>query len=248
MISSHPAPILKWILKEARKLNDEGRSCVGVFDLDSTLFDVSPRIQRVLFEFSQSPEIRNHHPELSRELSVLKVFQSDWGIRSALARSGLLVELPEVQNLARVFWRQKFFSNEYLVHDIPYPGAVHFVQALYHTGCSIVYLTGRDAPRMGEGTLEGLRRWGFPIETARSQLILKPKAGLDDRQFKSDQFVQFKPFDRVWFFENEPANLRFVRASHPEVLGVFIESTHSGQEPPPVDLPRLTHFLLEEDS
>ena len=49
-----------------------------------------------------------------------------------------------------------------------------------------MYLTGRDVPRMLEGTQKSLREHGFPLGQAGIELRLKPVAEWDDAEFKVD--------------------------------------------------------------
>ena len=55
---------------------------------------------------------------------------------------------------------------------MPYLGAVTFVQELADSGCEICYLTGRDHGRMLKGSIEVLKKWGFPVR--QDNLFLKP--------------------------------------------------------------------------
>ncbi len=239
--SSH---ILQSILSTAKQARQQSQKPMAVFDLDSTLYDVSPRIQIILHEFAQLPEVRRVFT--AEELSRLKVDPSDWGIRAAVQRAGLDGAPVEVLQLARDFWRQRFFSNQYLEHDRVYPGAVEFVAELRLHEVQIVYLTGRDELRMGDGTRTWLANHGFPLDGTEARLVLKPRAGADDAVFKAEFFAQPTSHSPIWFFENEPANIHAVRALGKEIEIIFFDSTHSGKAHPPKDLPTIRHYLIEE--
>lgn len=234
---------LNALLAEAATLRQNGRPCLAIFDLDSTLFDVSPRIQAILRDFSNLTDIKREFPEAHESLSKIEVQPKDWGIKSALIRAGVHHFPETLREKVRDFWMQHFFSHHYLDYDQPYPGAVEFVNKLANLGVPIHYLTGRDEERMGQGTRQTLESKGFPVGNA-GETYMKPKAGMDDAQFKVDHFKKIAPQDRIWFFENEPVNIHRVRKHHPEVRIVFFDSTHSGKESPPVDLPRLLDYLL----
>jgi hypothetical protein len=237
---------LKEILQRTQELTDQKKKILAVFDLDSTLFDVSPRLTKILHDFADHPDFRRQFPESTKILKTLSTQRSDWGIKQTLIRAGLDQHHPEFHEALRKFWRQHFFSDEYLHFDRPYEGAVEYVQALSQAGADIVYLTGRDVHRMGKGSLEVLLKWNFPVDESRHRLVLKPEKGLDDAQFKSDWFGQqdLSVFSNTWFFENEPVNIHKIRADHPEVEVVFFSSTHSGRAEPPMDLPHIFDFLL----
>jgi hypothetical protein len=242
-------PSLKNILEKAGQAKRHGRKSLAVFDLDSTLFDVSPRLTKILHDYADDPLHQKQFPESTRILRTLSTKRSDWGIKQAVIRAGLDKHHPEFHDSLRAYWRAHFFSDEYLQYDVPYEGAVDFVTRLAREGSEIVYLTGRDIARMGKGSREILLKWKFPLDESHSRLILKPEKGMDDAEFKSDWFRDqpLSNYDIVWFFENEPVNIDKVRADHPQVKIVFFASTHSGRAEPPGDLPHIFHFLLSED-
>lgn len=235
--------------KELRKLQPDLRP-LAVFDLDSTLFDVSPRIQQILADYVQVKAHQARFPKEIEKVKLARLETTDWGIKNALQRAGLDGVHPEFEKSIRGFWREHFFSDFYLRYDQPYPGAVAFVQGLAHLGCRIVYLTGRDVKRMGKGTLQGLQEWGFPTPNEHTELVLKPEAGMDDAQFKCDYFASqgFGKHPHIWFFENEPVNVNRVREAHDQVEIIFFQSTHSGRETVSSDLPRILHYLLEAEN
>lgn len=239
---------LQQTLTEARKLRSKNAQSLAVFDLDSTLFDVSPRLLKILHDFAALEDSRKKYPEACEIMKTVETRRSDWGIKQALIRAGLDHHHPEFHLDLKNFWEQSFFSNQYLQYDIPYDGAVEFVNKLQEGGVEIAYLTGRDIHRMGTGTGEILRKWGFPLGDSQSQLVLKPQKGMDDARFKSDWFfaIPENKYEKIWFFENEPVNIHLIRQEHPHVDIVFFESTHSGKAEIPADLPYLINFMIQE--
>ncbi|MNK11903.1 hypothetical protein D3C87_299540 [compost metagenome] len=217
-----------------------------VFDLDSTLFDVSPRLERILLDFAALPENQKLFPEQVLLFKGIKTLRSDWGIVGALQRAGLDGHHPEFQEAVRAFWHKSFFSNHYLQYDVPYEGAVEYVQSLHQAGARIAYLTGRDVERMGTGSVEILNKWGFPLDS-KSELVLKPHRSMDDAEFKSDWFIQAsqESFEKIYFFENEPVNLHRLLVTCPEVEMIFFKSTHAGKAEPPENIPAIMNFLLQ---
>lgn len=241
--------LLKSILTEVKKIQSAGKKCLLVFDLDSTLFDVSPRLEQIIQDFADLPETQTNFPESVAILKNIKMHRTDWGIKNALIRAGLDKQHPEFESAIKNYWRTNFFSNHYLEYDQPYEGAVDYVNQLAQTGAEIVYLTGRDVARMALGSEKVLLKWGFPLDQEQSRLVLKPVQGMDDALFKSDWFAEIPQgqFEKIWFFENEPVNVNLVRKCHQHVEIVFFESTHSGQEEAPQDLPKILHYLFEDD-
>ena len=208
---------------------------LAVFDLDSTLFNVSTRSQKILDEFADLHHL-NH-------LKNVEIKIEDWGLKEALIRAGYKPddELQLLKDLKH-YWSERFFSNEYLHYDVPYLGAISFVQDLSDTGCEIYYLTGRDQKRMQQGTIEVLYKWGFPLKL--DNLFLKPERSIDDEIFKLEWFrnLNHAQFQNIFFFENEPVNINAIVQYCPEVEVIFLDTTHSRKEQISSPLKKIKNF------
>lgn len=241
--------LLRQILVKIEKFQNLGQKTLAVFDIDSTLFDVSPRVERILLDFAADPICCRRFPEQIKVLKDIRTRRQDWGFKNALERAGLDGHHPEFQEALRDYWHLRFFSNDYLQFDLPYDGAVEYVNTVANFGAEVVYLTGRDVERMGAGSALTLKHAGFPLDERQSRLVLKPHKSLDDAEFKTDWFATLPQnhYADLWFFENEPVNIHHLRKRLPEVNVVFFESTHAGKAAPPEDIPRIMHYLLGDD-
>lgn len=232
---NHPLIHLSEQVSDAVKT---GERVAVIFDLDSTLFCVSPRTQAILRDLSAQPEFQRDHSETAQALQTVAVRPTDWGIRTVLEREKVKGH-PSVWVKIRDFWREHFFANHYLHHDLVYPGAIEYVQHLQGLGAEILYLTGRGQTSMREGTLKMLSQQGFPL-VSPDHLIMKPSDVETDEAFKAlvlrDLVHQYKP---IWFFENEPVIIEHVRIHAPSVNIVYVHSVNSGRKPPPTDLPMI---------
>lgn len=239
--------MLEQILFKIQELSHQGQKSLAVFDLDSTLFDVSPRLERILLDFAASPLNQRRFPEQVALFKNIKTLRSDWGIQGALQRVGLDGHHPEFQKAIHDYWQKNFFSNHYLQFDSIYDGALDFVVAIDEAGAEIAYLTGRDVERMGVGSQDVLKQWGFPLHE-RASLVLKPHKSMDDAQFKTDYFIEAnkRNYSKIYFFENEPVNLVHLSQNCPNVEMIFFESTHAGKAAPPEDIPRIMNFLFSQ--
>lgn len=220
-----------------------------IFDLDSTLFDVSPRLEKVLIDIANEPEITEKFPDVIPHFKNIKAERHDWGFVEVLKRAGVDHDHHQLFRTVKSLWAQKFFSNDYIHYDVPYEGAVSFVQKIYSLGVRLAYLTGRDVFRMERGSRDVLKKWGFPVDTQNAELVLKPQKGLDDALFKKEWIEnQIKTgYSSVFLFENEPVNINLIAQTLPLVELVFFLSTHSGKQLPPNEIDTLIHYLLEED-
>jgi predicted secreted acid phosphatase len=216
-------------------LSDKRSICV--FDLDSTLFNVSPRSEKILHEYAHESE--------QKKLLDLRISLSDWGVFEPLLKSGFSLDThPELYQSLKKSWNQKFFSNEYLHFDTPYLGAVRFLQMLESNQINIQYLTGRDVFRMGQGTMAVLKKWGFPHHP--QQIHLKPQKEMNDEQFKLEWMRQllFKnPDAPIYLFENEPVNINLIGQNLPDIKMIYMGTTHSRQESVFVPHIEITSFI-----
>lgn len=248
-------PGLHTILNTIQK-TPTGRS-LAIFDLDSTLYDLTLRVTAILDRFARDPAARARFPDECEKLLQVEIRRTDWGLRGPLERIGITREthaafVHEVQEA----WARGFFSNDFLDRDFPLPGAVAFVEHCLKLGADVLYLTGRDVARMGAGTEISLRQHGFPLDhgddiglheahvrNVKARLQLKPVAKLDDAQFKADVIADLVPrYDHVWLFENEPVNINAVLKRTPAVKIVFIDTCHSGLEEVKDALATIQHF------
>ncbi len=236
--------VLTKILFDIKTHRDAGGQAHAVFDLDSTLFDVRPRIIKIIQEFCID---RGMSAKYSNAVSILKNIQElnhSYYIKDHMFELGLQNEPPEFFKDIYNYWRIRFFHDDYVIHDEPVEGAVEFVQMLHQMNVKIIYLTGRDIIRMGKGTVDSLKKWKFPIETPLSELVLKPESSMDDAPFKRDHFTSLHAETRIWFFENEPMNLNLILKDCPRVHCVFFDSVHMGKGKEPRHLPTIKDFKL----
>ena len=226
---------LNEILKIAREMTAQNLRTLAVFDLDSTLFNVSTRTQKILHEFADL-----HNLE---DLKKTEVLLTDWGVKEAVFRQGYNIEThAEILEKLRDYWFERFFSNEYLHYDVPYTGAIEFVLELAAAGVDIMYLTGRDQFRMGVGTKEVLNKWGFPVED--NKLFLKPNRTMDDELYKKEWFEKLdrSTYQKVYFFENEPVNVNAILEHCPDVDVIFLDTTHARKQTVAADVHRIKNF------
>ncbi len=236
---------LEHILLEIKKERKKDATLRAVFDLDSTLFNVAPRFSKIIEEFCSDSSMCQKYPKAVEVLSEVQITQHPYHLKTFMSDIGLVNETQEFYQELFEYWRTRFFHDKYVIYDKPEDGAVDFVQLLYNEGVHIIYLTGRDEPRMKLGTLHSLEKWNFPLETDRADLVLKPYKELDDAEFKRDHFKIFPPDEKIWFFENEPVNIHLVMKDCPHVKIIYFDSVHSGKAPAPEGLPTITNFFLE---
>tara|TARA_B110001454_G_C12723326_1_gene436705 strand:- start:71352 stop:72113 length:762 start_codon:yes stop_codon:yes gene_type:complete len=219
-----------------------------VFDLDSTLFDVAPRLEKVLTDIALEPVMQEKFPSVIPHFKNIKTERRDWGFVEVLQRAGVEHDNLDLFKTVRQLWVEKFFSNEYIHYDVPYQGSVEFVQKIEKLNIPIVYLTGRDVKRMERGSREVLLKWNFPLDDKMSQLVLKPERSMDDALFKRDWIHSYMSTSKspVFLFENEPVNINLIAKELPDVELVFFDSTHSRKETPPEEVFTLVHYLMED--
>lgn len=224
-------------------LNEVKSDSTVIFDLDSTLFDVSPRITAILHNFALNPEHQRKYPEYCEQILKVKPDPSDYGVRRTLERHGVHLTDMNFGFMLVEYWKERFFSGQYIHHDTPYEGAVEFVHDVKAKGAQVLYLTGRDIPRMKDATIESLKAHGLPLTHNTENLILKPSPDISDAAFKQKYFANLKQ-GKYYFFENEPLNIHLAMVESPYVKPIFVDTVHSNRAPLPSErVPRIKHWL-----
>lgn len=203
---------------------------IVLLDLDSTLYEVEHRSHEILKEWLAHQE-SHAHPKLRAVLPALERVHLGYSLKDTFKALGLELSDLDVENGlndAKRFWSERFFSSAYLHHDRPYNGAPEFVRELKKLGATLVYLTGRDAPGMEEGTRANLIRDGFPMNDENVHLLMKPNSAMDDLEFKTSvaEFIH-RHGKLIASFENEPPNLVALFDLFPDAMHIFIETISS---------------------
>jgi hypothetical protein len=199
-----------------------------LFDLDGTLLDNRPRSSAIFRELAR--EWQERFPEHARRLEASEASQLVFSLRENLNRAGV-VEKPELI-FAIEFWRAHFFRDEFLHHDVPWPGARDYARACHDAGAALVYFTGRDLPNMALGTLRSLRDHGFPIGVPGVELVLKPEAELDDFTYKRLMLEKVaRGGEVVAGFDNEPENCNLFKEHFASADVFLLDSGHVPSAP-----------------
>ncbi len=202
---------------------------VLLLDLDSTLYEVAPRTHAIILDWTKTA-----HPfskEIVQKLSQIEHTRVGYSLRDTFENMGLDLNQPDVIKAwedLKTFWTARFFTNEYLSYDKPYPGAVHFAQKAHDLGVFLVYLTGREETPMIAGTIKNLERDGFPWNTGRTSLLMRPSHIASDLEHKTLAIEKVKQTGTlVASFENEPQNLVALFKAFPEGLHVLMDTVSS---------------------
>ncbi len=226
-------------------LNNKKWQPTVIFDLDSTLYNVSHRTQKIIYNFADEVNIRKQYPIEAQKLKSVIVKPGDWGMREALLRANFSAP-PELIIAIKDYWKTHFFSSDLLHEDIPYPGAVDYVNALFDVGVQVHYLTGRDAQNMHSGTVASLKYWKFPTHNLDKILMMKPyKGSAEDEDFKANKIRDLKSnIPTTWFFENEPVIINKVKEALPDIKIVWLDTTHSKKASPPENVSTIRQYDL----
>lgn len=223
--------ILNGVISVSRQLRLQGVTPVCIFDLDATLFDAGGRHKAIMTEFAKKNARR--YPGMLPAVSEWVTDQLPYELTEIFPSIGLTT--IEERKRARAFWQERFFTNEYLRHDVPIAGSLRYIAALSRIGCVIVYLTGRNDKEMRPGTLVTLEAAGFPVAPDKATLIMTPVRGMRDSKFKGSPEVHetiTKLGRVVAIFDNEPGNVNELQRSFPDAFTVFLDTNHSPGAPP----------------
>ena len=223
--------VLHEVLARVSRVREAGTLPVVVFDLDSTLIETAPRHLAILRGFVDDRWA--HDPSLAAVVDTLTPADFRWAVGGPLRQRGL--DDPELHRALHRYWAERFFHGDFLEHDTAAPGAVAFVRAVVDRGGFAYYLTARQLPDMGLGTVASLVKLGFPFFDGSTTLQLKPSRHLDDARFKrhAHDAVRALGGEVVATFENEPGHLNALLADFPDALHVRYGHVHSPDAPTP---------------
>lgn len=207
----------------------KGPTPVVVFDLDGTLMDNRPRTAMILHELGES--LKSREPKIAAQLLAATPADLAYLLTDSLTKLG--VHRTDIVREAEIFWRERFFTDTYLRHDIEVPGAAKFACDCYEAGGILVYFTGRDLPLMGLGSFASLRDLGFPIGVPGTELVLKPDANMPDEAFKRMSGPRLSRVGEVVaIFDNEPGNCNVLGESFPDAEIVLLDTQCLPGAPP----------------
>lgn len=223
--------ILHQVLGRVDQTRSAGRLPVVVFDLDSTLIETAPRHLAILRGFVD--DVWSHDPAVAAVVDGLTPADFHWAVGGPLREQG--IDDPALHRALHQYWGERFFHGDFLEHDTAAPGAVSFVRAVVDRGGLAYYLTARQLPDMGLGTVTSLSRLGFPYFDGQTVLHLKPSRHLDDARFKrgAHDTIAALGGEVVATFENEPGHLNGLLERFPGALHVRYGHVHSPGAPEP---------------
>jgi hypothetical protein len=221
--------LVERLMKRAAEVLALGKEPLVIFDLDGTLFDNRARTLRLLqeFAFRGGADI----PGFTDAVSRIALSQVEYRIVDTLASVGVTNE--DHIRAASAYWFDRFFTDTYVAIDLPVRGAVAFVNTLAQGGVVPVYLTGRDAPNMLQGTLASLQGDGFPVGTINTRIVLKDAFEREDLEYKADVVTRLKRTGEVIAaFDNEPGLCNLLKESFPDAFVCLIDTNHAPGAPP----------------
>lgn len=219
--------VLYKVVDEVQEAASHDQRPVVIFDLDDTLVNSLTRTLRILRDFVELEGVREHSPEAAHVIDRARVSDLGYYVDESLRKLGVTDE--EFIAKAKDFWMLKYFSNEYCGDDRPEAGAAAYARKVHELGAKIVYLTGRDRPRMRACTRENLLKNHFPTGEG-VVLMMKPNKDIDDVEFKVKAFEKIRAFGKmVAGFENEPRNINEMQKAYPGATMVFMDTIHSNK-------------------
>jgi hypothetical protein len=242
---SHDPNVLSLLLDRVGLTVQKGSQPVVVLDLDDTLIITRERNIRILQEFAKEPTTAAQYPDEAQQLSSLLVSEIKYSVSDTLKNIGIVN--AEFHRLAQEYWSERFFTDKYCATDQPTVGAARYLHLLNRAGAKIIYLTGRDMPRMGKGTAYNLGRNRFPGPNQETVLMMKPDPKMDDLEFKKQALTEIALLGEVvGVVENEPANLNAMMAKWPQAIGIFLDTVHSSKpDQPDPNASWITNFKLK---
>ncbi len=218
-------------------LPENGDGPLAVLEIDSVIMDPGPRTLRILQEAAR------FIPEMRTVIERIDAVDIGWNLKQVLERYPGLAD--ETKGRINAFWEQRFFTDQYVLHDHPYPGAGDFLYWLQRRGVALVFLTGRDKANMSAGTLESFRRNGLPCGN-ETRFFFKPINSFPDRAFRQGVLETIGALGTVTVaVESDPGNANLIRSMFPGALVLLREwESWSDPEKPLPDIIRFNQYPI----
>lgn len=225
----------------ARVLEDiadyRGGRPVVLFDLDSTLYQVSHRTFKIFGDWHRANSAQIPK-EVAEAFGALTLDEIGYSVADTFRNLGLShdgEDLHDVRKHLRDFWFERFFTDGLLDLDRPYDGAREYVWSARDAGARLVYLTGRERAKMQLGTIRNLRRDGFPVDDD-AQLVMRERKLQSDAEHKIAAANRFGWRESaVASFENEPKNLVALKKALPHTRHIFVDTVCSAEPAPLIE-------------
>lgn len=206
---------------------------IVVIDVDDTLVDVRYRKLQIYNDFVDQPQIKEMYPVERYAVKTMQIH--DVTYEPGTEFPGLGITDKEFTKAAVDFWKKVFLTNSYLKYEQAIGGASQFVRELVQSGATVIYLTGRNEPDMGKGTVQELVGLGFPLGKS-AHLMMKPNAKMDDLKFKKGAFDNIEKLGTVvGVIENEPRNINAMVDRFPTARPIFLKTLHSNKPDVPYE-------------
>lgn len=231
-VEGNPAPKLGDVFALVAAARTAGRPALAIFDIDGTITDPAARNRDIFGLAFDGPGavVNPPRPDLAAAMRALPLSEHAYEPESTLTKIGV-TDTAFVRAL-KTRWNQDFFSNRFLLRDEAVPGAVSYLDSLRAHGCTVVYFSGRDAPRMLGGTAQSLLERGFPVGIPGTMLMLKPDKAIGDFDYKKTALDEIAGYGTVVaVFENEPRNINLLHERFPEARAFFLDTRHSARAP-----------------
>jgi len=232
-------PLVK-LLDRIRSFPGPGRPVV-VFDLDSTLFCNSGRTLAVFLEYT------NEEPTYAFQVNSIHVRSMKWSIDADLIEANIP---DKALRGFTEFWLKRFFSDDMVGVDRPMPGAAAYVHKVLNAGGHVIYATGRDEPRMGQGTKQSLKKYGFPLDVENVTLIMKQDPEQLDVEFKKNVKRKIEESGApIAFFEDHPGFANTFQKQFPDASVIMMNVPHPEDSPAPLpQIETIDNFLFPDQT
>lgn len=206
----------EWIYNQ---IKNDTENKIALFDIDSTIMDTGPRNYAIL------KKVANEIPEIDKIISDINLNEMGWNILDPINKRLNLNNntLNRVMNI----WKKCFFTDKWVQKDVPYKGVKTLLHKLVEDGFFIVYLTGRDKPKMSTGTIESFKHYNLPTGY-NTRFFFKGKFEDVDIEFKKSAIKEIKSMGNVQIvIENEPANANLFYKEFPGACNLLFNSITS---------------------
>ncbi|MBS1260936.1 MAG: hypothetical protein MAG453_00253 [Calditrichaeota bacterium] len=227
-----PAQLHAELAERARDIFNAGRQLpIVIYDLGFTLFDSRPRVMKLLADLILSPDAAELADDVRAAVASIRPRMMQPELASTLAAAGVTDE-------AAIAWlveqhESKAATDQYVMFDLPTPGAVEFVKDLSKAGAMTVYLAGdRHIARARFGTERSISMYELPAPRGQvGALFIRDRDDQPELEFKRELLGPIGELGAVIAaFDNEPAAANLYADTFPDARTVLLDTFRAGDD------------------
>ncbi len=219
-----PVEVFEPLKERVKSLVGQGKKPIIIVSMDGALLDNRPRMLKVIADELTGGLAQKLDEKTLRAIASITPRRMSDDIEETLREHG--VDDEELLATFRRAYDEKFDTNDYVLFDLPLPGAVPFLKTLSDAEGFIAYFANRNTARSRAGTERSLSMFEFPPPRGETgTLFTQDEGGSDALALKRSGGEELKgQGEVVAVFDNDPKALAIFGELLPDAELVMVDN------------------------